>query len=275
MSNEVVKGRGGLWRMVEVGGIAAAAGGFFLIGLHHPSPTFTNLHRPPVADIHTEYVKFPSGRDTITAYLAYPERKDPAPVVVVIHEIFGMSDFIRQTTEQLAKDGFVAIAPDLLSRRGGTPPSPDDARKLIAGLDPDTVTKDLDATVAYVKRIKAARGDRVGVIGFCWGGGQSFRYATNNPSLRAFVVCYGPGPDTAALRRIKAKGLGVYAENDARIDAGLPDLMTALKRSGVDYRFTVYPGVGHAFLQTLEKPEVADSAWGAVVRFFRGTLEGR
>src|SRR2546430_2805236 len=117
MSNEVVKGRGGLWRMVEVGGIAAAAGGFFLIGLHHPSPTFTNLHRPPVADIHTEYVKFPSGRDTITAYLAYPERKDPAPVVVVIHEIFGMSDFIRQTTEQLAKDGFVAIAPDLLSRR--------------------------------------------------------------------------------------------------------------------------------------------------------------
>src|SRR5881397_2614335 len=103
MSNEVVKGRGGLWRMVEVGGIAAAAGGFFLIG----------LHRPPAADIHTEYVKFPSGRDTITAYLAYPERKDPAPVVVVIHEIFGMSDFIRQTTEQLAKDGFVAIAPDL------------------------------------------------------------------------------------------------------------------------------------------------------------------
>src|SRR5881396_3602088 len=107
MSNAVVKGRGGLWRMVEVGGIAAAAGGFFLIGLHHPSPTFTNLHRPPVADIHTEYVKFPSGRDTITAYLASPERKDPAPVVVVIHEIFGMSDFIRQTTEQLAKDGFV------------------------------------------------------------------------------------------------------------------------------------------------------------------------
>src|SRR5438034_6021335 len=73
MSNEVVKGRGGLWRMVEVGGIAAAAGGFFLIGLHHPSPTFTNLHRPPVADIHTEYVKFPSGRDTITAYLRSEE----------------------------------------------------------------------------------------------------------------------------------------------------------------------------------------------------------
>src|SRR5207244_10748673 len=94
-----------------------------------------------------EYVTFPGRPDTLTAYLAQHERKDPARVVVVIHEIFGMSDFIRQTTEQRAKDGCVAIAPGLLSRRGGTPPSPDDARKLIAGLDPDTVTKDLDATV--------------------------------------------------------------------------------------------------------------------------------
>ncbi|HEX4628514.1 MAG TPA: dienelactone hydrolase family protein, partial [Gemmatimonadales bacterium] len=137
------------------------------------------LSVPPTADIHTEYVKYASGRDTVTAYVAYPERKDAAPAVVVIHEIFGMSDFVRQTTEQLAKDGFVAIAPDLLSRRGGTPQSSDDARKLIAGLAPDTVTQDLDATVAYVKRLKAVRPDRVGVIGFCWGGGQSFRYATN------------------------------------------------------------------------------------------------
>src|SRR5438067_1317198 len=117
-----------------------------------------------------------------------------------------MSDFIRQTAEQLAKDGFVAIAPDLLSHHGGTPPSADDARKLIAALAPDTVTQDLDATVAYVKRLKAARPDRVGVIGFCWGGGQSFRYATNNPSLGAFVVCYGPGPDAVSIARIRATG---------------------------------------------------------------------
>src|SRR6059036_548933 len=130
------------------------------------------------ADIHTEYVKFPSGRDTITAYLAYPERKDPAPVVVVIHEIFGMSDFIRQTTEQLAKDGFVAIAPDLLSRRGGTPATPDSARKLITTLNPDTVTQDLDATRAYLNKLKPVRSGEIGIIGFCWGGGQSFRYAT-------------------------------------------------------------------------------------------------
>ena len=232
--------------------------------------------RPPdrrSADIHAEYVKFPSGRDTVTAYLAYPERNGPAPVVVVIHEIFGMSDFIRQTTEQLAKDGFVAIAPDLLSRRGGTPPSSDDARKLIAGLDPDTVTKDLDATVAYVKRVKAARPDRVGVIGFCWGGGQSFRYATNNPSLGAFVVCYGPGPDAMSIARIRAKGLGVYAENDARINAGLGDVDAAIRTYHKTYRYTVYPGVGHGFLRAREKPEVADSAWKTIVGFFRESLE--
>jgi carboxymethylenebutenolidase len=224
-------------------------------------------------DIHTEYVKIPAGRDTITAYLAYPERKDRAPSVVVIHEIFGMSDFIRQTTEQLAKDGFVAIAPDLLSRRGGTPASADSARKLIAQLDNDTLTKDLDATVTYLMRLKAVRPERIGVIGFCWGGGQSFRYATNNPSLRAFVVCYGPGPEAMAIARIRAKGLGVYAENDARIDAGLAEVEKAIRTYHKDYRYTIYPGVGHGFLRTREKPEVADSAWSNVIRFFREQLE--
>src|SRR2546430_17247759 len=160
-------GRGG-YRL----GLASAwiVGGLMGVLLYRPRPSSAILARP---DIHSEYVKFLSGRDTITAYLAYPERKDPAPAVVVIHEIFGMSDFIRQTAEQLAKDGFVAIAPDLLSRRGGTPASGDSARKLIAQLDTDTLTKDVDAMVAYVKRLKAVRPDRVGVIGVCWGGGQS------------------------------------------------------------------------------------------------------
>ncbi len=248
MGTRAVDGGARRWKAVQVGGGVAVLAGvlFALPDLHRPPPPSTALDR---ADIHAEYVKFPSGRDTVTAYLAYPERKDPAPAVVVIHEIFGLSDFIRQTTEQLAKDGFVAIAPDLLSRRGGTPASPDDARKLIAGLDPDTITKDLDATVAYVKRVKAARPDRLGIIGFCWGGGQSFRYATNNPSLGAFVVCYGPGPD------------------------GLADVDAAIRTYHKSYRHTVYPGVGHGFLRAREKPEVADSAWRDVIRFFRESLE--
>src|SRR5437016_11454058 len=121
------------------------AGGAVVVGgaAYRPIPPATAHYR---SDIHSEYVKFPSGGDTITAYLAYPERKDPAPVVVVIHEIFGMSDFIRQTTEQLAKDGFLAIAPDLLSRHGGPPPSPDDARNLIAAPGPGPATARLRGT---------------------------------------------------------------------------------------------------------------------------------
>lgn len=242
-----------------------AAGGFAFLSAHPPIR--------PSADVHSEYVKYVSGRDTITAYLAYPERAEPAPAVIVIHDIYGMSDRLRPAVELLAQRGFVAIGPDLLSRRGGTSAVADSARRFIMSLHPDTVTQDLDATYAYLKTIRAVRPDRIGVIGFCWGGGQSFRYATNNPGLRAFVVCYGPGPDTGAVARIKAKGFGVYAENDARINTGLPDLTAALQRARVDYQHQVYPGVGHAFLQTREKPEVADSAWVAIERFFREQLD--
>lgn len=225
------------------------------------------------ADIHAEYVKYLSGNDTVSAYIAFPERPQPAPAVIVIHEIFGMSDFIRQTTEQLAKDGFVAIAPDLLSRRGGTPATPDSARKVIATLNRDTITMDLDATGAYLNKTKAVRAGEIGVIGFCWGGGQSFRYATNSPELKAFVVCYGPSPDPADMPKIRAKGLGVYGENDARINAGLPDAAAAMKAAGKDYPYTIYPGVGHGFLRSRDNPAVADSAWANVIRFFRNQLK--
>ena len=173
----------------------------------------------------------------------------------------------------IAFGAVVAIAPDLLSRRGGTPATPDSARKLIATLNPDTVTQDLDATRAYLNKLKPVRSGEIGIIGFCWGGGQSFRYATNSPQLKAFVVCYGPSPNAADMGKIRAKGLGVYGENDARINAGLPDAAAAMKAAGKDYPYTIYSGVGHGFLRTREKPEVADSAWGAVIRFFRAQLK--
>ena len=219
--------------------------------------------RPPdrqSADIHAEYVKYLSGRDTITAYLAYPERADRAPGVVVIHEIFGMSDFIRQTTEQMAREGFVALAPDLLSRRGGTPASTDSARKLIGGLNPDTVTMDVDATVAYLKTLKAVRRDRIGVIGFCWGGGQSFRYATNRPDLKAAFVFYGTAPtDDESLKRIKAPVYGFYGGNDARIDSTIPATQDAMKKAGKKYDPVTYEGAGHGFMRSGQDPAGKDA----------------
>ena len=201
---------------------------------------------------HQEWVKVKHGNREVNSFVVYPENKNKATAVVVIHEIFGVSDFIRQTTEQLAKDGFVAIAHDLLSRTGGTPAAGDSARVLIRALPRAQVMADLDGARAYLRGVRAARADAVGVIGFCWGGGQSFQYATHAPELKAFVVCYGPSAEAADMPKIRARGLGVYAENDARINAGLPDVLAALRAAGKEYQHAVYPGVGHGFLRTRE-----------------------
>lgn len=227
---------------------------------------------------HGEWVQVRTARgDSVRAYVAYPERKDKAPGIIVIHEIFGITAWEPTVGDRLAKQGFVAIVPDLLSSKHGiTPPAPDSGRKLVAQLEPDRVTGDLDAVYAYLNGLPAVKKDRIGTIGFCWGGGQSFRYATNNPKLRAAVVCYGPAPDTAALPRIKARLLGVYGENDARINQALPDVAARLKTLGKDFTYDIYPGTGHGFLkpgrQGNDGPE-PDKAWARVVAFYRQVLE--
>ncbi len=225
-------------------------------------------------DLHSEWTKYVgAGGDTVKAYLAYPERPDPAPAVIVIHEILGMSDWIKSVTDDLAKKGYVAIAPDLLTRRGGTD-KVTDVRRAIGDLPPDSITVDLNATFDYLRSLKAVRGDAIGVIGFCWGGGQSFRYATNNPSLKAAVVCYGPGADPAAMSRIAAPVLGVYAEKDVRITASVPDVEKAMQAAGKAYRYTVYPGTGHGFLRTRDVAAQADKALGDILAFL-GTQIGK
>jgi carboxymethylenebutenolidase len=223
-------------------------------------------------DLHSEWVKYAGkGGDSVSAYLVYPERPDPGPAVIVIHEIFGLSDWVRSVADSLAARGFVAIAPDLLSRRGGTISS-DSARRVIRDLPPDSITVDLDATYSFLQGIKAVRGDAIGVIGFCWGGGQTFRYATNNPSLKAAVVCYGPAPDSTSVARIRAPVFGVYGENDARINAGIPDAERAMAAAGKRYTKIIYPGTGHGFLRTREPADVSAGAWRDVVRFLETEL---
>jgi carboxymethylenebutenolidase len=225
---------------------------------------------------HGEWVKIKRGKETIRAYIAFPERKTKAPAVIVIHEVFGLTDWEPTVADRLAKEGFVAILPDLLSSKHGKSPSnPDDGRKLIGELEPDRVTADLDATYAYVNGLPAVNQDQIGVIGFCWGGGQSFRYATNNPKLRAAVVAYGPSPEPASMKRIQASVLGIYGENDERINANLPEVTAAMQSAGKTYTSEVYPGTGHGFLkpgrQGYDTPE-REKAWGRIFEFFRARL---
>jgi carboxymethylenebutenolidase len=225
---------------------------------------------------HGEWVKIKRGSETIRAYVAYPERKTKAPAVIVIHEIFGLSDWEPTVADRLAKEGFVAIVPDLLSsKHGKSPADPDAGRKLIGELEPERITADLNAVYAYVNGLPSVSRDQIGVIGFCWGGGQSFRYSTNNPKLRAAVVAYGPAPDTADLKRIQAPVLGIYGENDQRINASLPEVSAAMQSAGKTFTSEVYPGTGHGFLrpgrQGSDGPQV-EKAWGRILEFFRARL---
>lgn len=225
---------------------------------------------------HGEWVYIHVGPDSIRTYVAYPERRDKAPTIVVIHEIFGLTAWEPTVVDRLAAQGFIAAVPDLLSPRFGMTPATDDSgRKLIAQLDPAAITADLDAVAAYLDALPAARRGDQGVIGFCWGGGQTFRYATNNPRLKAAVVCYGPAPDTAAMGRINAKVRGIYGENDARINASLPMVDSVMQREHKSFTTTIYPATGHGFLKPgrmgSDGPQV-ERAWGDIVGFLRETL---
>ena len=235
---------------------------------------------PAAAATHGEWVRIVRpGADSVRAYVAYPERKDPAPAIIVIHEIFGLTGWEPTVADRLAKAGYVAIVPDLLSSKyGKSPASPDSGRTLVAELEPERITADLDATYLYVTGLPAVRRNDVGTIGFCWGGGQSFRYATNNPRLRAAVVCYGPPPDSLALARVKAPILGVYGEDDARIDATLQEVSGRMKALGKPYAYDIYPGTGHGFLkpgrQGSDGPQV-ERAWARILDFYHQQLESR
>jgi carboxymethylenebutenolidase len=196
--------------------------------------------------------------------------------VIVIHEIFGLTDWEPTVADRLAKEGFVAVVPDLLSsKHGRTPKNEDEGRELVGDLEPERITADLDATYAYLNSLPAVRRGDIGTIGFCWGGGQSFRYATNNPHLKAAVVAYGSAPDTASMRRIKAPVLGIYGEDDARINAALPDVNAAMEKYGKTFTQEVYPGTGHGFLkpgrQGSDGPQPA-RAWTRILEFYRARL---
>lgn len=208
---------------------------------------------------HQEWVKIKQGSREVQSFITYPEVKDKATAVVVIHEIFGLSDWARSVTDELAEAGYIAISPDLLSgvgpNGGGTSAlQASEIGKAIQSLPADQITADLNAVVAYVKNLPACNG-KVVVCGFCWGGGQSFRFATNNKEIKAVYSFYGPQPDKPDdIARISAPIYGFYAGNDARVDATIPKTTELMKAAGKTYEPVLYDGAGHGFMRAGEDP---------------------
>ena len=249
-----------------------------MTGHHHTTPT-SDAESVEVQDWakqrlaksprHQEWVKVKNGTRDVNSFIVYPEVKNKATAIVVIHEIFGMSDWVQSLTDQLAEAGYIAIAPDLLSgvgpNGGGTAAiaatGNNAVGQAIRDLPPDQITADLNAVADYVSKLPAANG-KVVVTGYCWGGSQSFRFATNRPSLKAAFVFYGSAPakadntaDKEALAKISAPVYGFYGGNDARIDATVPGTIDAMKELSKSYDPVTYDGAGHGFMRAGDAPE--------------------
>jgi carboxymethylenebutenolidase len=234
---------------------------------------------------HHEWIDIviPGKSAPVTAFIAYPERKDKAPVVIVIHEVYGLTDWIRSVADTLAGAGIIAIAPDMLSGKGpgggGTDKfaGRDDVVKAVRELAPAEVTAILDATARYGTKLPAAK-NKFAVIGFCWGGSQSFQYAVTQPELSAAVVYYGTSPDLEALKNVKAPVIGLYGEDDARVNATVGPAEAKMKELKKTYITHTYKGAGHGFLRAQDgrdgaNLEASKQAWPATIDFLKKYAE--
>jgi carboxymethylenebutenolidase len=221
----------------------------------------TELEKSPR---HQEWVKIKNGAREVQCFVVYPEVKDKATTIVMIHEIFGLSDWAREMADELAEAGYIVIAPDLLYgsvTNGGTEElikSGGNVGKAIQALPPAQITADLSAAVDYAAKLDASNG-KVVVGGFCWGGGQSFRFATNNKDVKAAFVFYGPPPSADDMAKINCPVYGFYAGNDARVTATVPKATDQMKAAGKTYEPVTYDGAGHGFMRAGEAPDANDA----------------
>jgi carboxymethylenebutenolidase len=250
-----------------------------------PAGASTVAERLAKSPRHGEYVMIRTGpSDSVRAWVVYPERSTKAPVVVVVHEIFGLSTWVRGVADQLAADGFIAIAPDLLTGKLAPEPGSDTvnaqaATAAIRTLRPEDVQRQIAAVGQYGMALPAAE-KRYGVVGFCWGGGVSFASAVESPSGQgAAVVYYGTSPATASLSRVKVPVLGLYGGEDARVGATVPPADSAMKALGKRFEPHSFAGAGHGFLRQQDGQNGANlaaarQAWPLTLSFFRSTLGG-
>lgn len=223
---------------------------------------------------HHEWVEVEYDGRTVHSFVAYPETNEETLAVIVIHENRGLNDWARSFTDQVAEAGYIAIAPDLLSgfsdehERTTDFATSDDARDALYTLNPEQITQDLHAVREYISNVSASTGTVV-VAGFCWGGSQTFRYATNSNQPEAFMVFYGSAPEDAeAVQNISAPVYGFYGENDQRINSGIPAIEEMMNEFGKTYEYEIYEGAGHAFMRAGDDPNAdeatkaaRDAAW--------------
>ena len=209
-----------------------------------------------------EWVSVKHDARSVESFVAYPQSPGKAPAMVVIHEIFGMTDWVESVTDEFAAAGYVAIAPDLLSGMGPNGGRTKDipangVGAAIGKLPPDQITADLNAVADYVQKLPACNG-KVCVVGFSWGGGQSFRFATNRKDLSAAFVCYGTGPAPEAIPNIQAPVYGFYAGADERVDASIPATQAQMKSAGKFFETAIYEGAAHGFMRAGAQPDATD-----------------
>jgi carboxymethylenebutenolidase len=225
-----------------------------------------------------------TGEDTngskisLGGYLAAPSGEGPFPAVVVIHENRGLNEHTRDVARRFAIEGFVALAPDALARRGGTASmkTPDEARTAIGTITPQEALVDLEAALLYLDSLPTVRKGHLASVGFCWGGARSFALATYSQRLRAAVVFYGSAPPTEELPKVRVPVLGLYGETDTRITAAVPEVAAAMQAANKSFDFKIYPGAGHAFFNdTGERynPPAAAGAWATTLKFLRQQLK--
>ena len=218
----------------------------------------------------------------LLTWVVYPETRTKAGVVLVIHEIYGLTDWVRGVADQLAEDGFIALAPDLLSglgpNGGGTEALGADVTKTIRTLTPEQVAARLDVVRDYALKLPAA-GGKAASVGYCWGGSMSFAYATLQPKLSGAVVYYGSSPsDPAAYARIAAPVLGLYGADDARVNATIPTAEAEMRKLGKPFTAHLFEGAGHGFLRQQSgrdgaNRKAAEKAWAATLAFLRERLK--
>jgi carboxymethylenebutenolidase len=263
-----------LARLAQLTGSAAAA--MVLVPLLEANQAHAALVPPEDARLETSHVTYPGATGEVKAYMVRPKGAAKLPAVIVVHENRGLNPHIEDVARRVALEGFVALAPDLLSPLGGTPANEDTARDMIGKLDGQQTVQNLVSAVTFLEKHPHGNG-KVGVMGFCWGGGMANDLVVNAPDLDAAVVYYGPQPKAADVGKIKAPLLLHYAGLDTRLNEGIPAFEEALKKANKPYTLYIYEGANHAFNNDTSEAryhkQAAEQAWSRTIAFLKEHLK--